>query len=157
MMAQGQPQMLMQNQMIQYGMHPQMMMQGANGVVFPVMQQDQWHMQPPPPPPRDTHPAGPSGFATFRSDAAGQEQMQAAEGVSAAAAMAKEKMVRRAVRAVRAVKAVGERMLQKRMQKRMPHRRMAARRAMQAMWGRVLTTTRGRSVWCHRAYSTDGT
>ena len=38
MMAQGQPQMLMQNQMMQYGMHPQMMMQGANGVVFPVMQ-----------------------------------------------------------------------------------------------------------------------
>ena len=44
------------------------------------------HMQPPPP--RDTHPAGPSGFANFRSDAAGQKQLQAAEGVSAAAAMA---------------------------------------------------------------------
>merc|ERR1719272_2338735 len=44
MVAQAQPQMLMQNQMMQYGMHPQMMMQGANGVVFPVMQQDQISM-----------------------------------------------------------------------------------------------------------------
>ena len=37
MMAQGQHMMQMQNQMMQYGMQPGMLM-GANGVVFPMMQ-----------------------------------------------------------------------------------------------------------------------
>ena len=62
-------------------------------------------------------------------------------------------------------RAVRERMLQKgmkkRKQKRMPNRRIVAKWSMQwpmqAMWGRGATTTRGRSVRCLRACSTDGT